>query len=91
MSLAVDLVESAMLSKYDAMIVFSCDTDLFRVVELVKKIARVHIEIACWNGANPLWLREGLKKDPKEHFLYCHFMNEEDFTTSRETSASHLS
>lgn len=90
-SLAIDLVEAAMLGKYDAMIVFSCDTDLLPAVELVRKIARVHIEIACWNGANPLWLREGLRKDPKEHFPYCHFLNEDDFTASRETSASHLS
>lgn len=86
-SLAVDLVEAAMTSAYDAMIVFSCDTDLLPAIELVKKIHKVHLEIACWNKANPLWLRDGLKQQPPKHLPYCHFMQQEDFESTRETVA----
>lgn len=89
-SLAIDLVEAAMNNTYDAMIVFSCDTDLLPALELVKKIQQSHMEIACWNGANPLWLREGLSQNPPRHFPYCHFLNEDDFDACRELSASNL-
>ena len=89
-SLAIDLVEAAINSSYDAMIVFSCDTDLLPAIELVRKLKKVHIEIACWNRANPLYLREGLKQRPPKHFPYCHFMSETDFSASKESAASHL-
>lgn len=89
-SLAIDLVEAAMNNTYDAMIIFSCDTDLLPALELVKKMPKSHMEIACWNGANPLWLREGLTLDPPRRFPYCHFLNEQDFTDCKELSASNL-
>ena len=89
-SLAVDLVEAAMNGTYDAMVVFSCDTDLLPALELVKRIRKVHVEIACWSGAHPLWLREGLKQQPPVRFPYCHFMKEEDFVATRETSTRNL-
>lgn len=89
-SLAIDLVEAAMNETYDALIVFSCDTDLLPALELVKKIHKTHMEIACWNGANPLWLREGLALDPPQHFPFCHFLNDQDFTACKETVASGL-
>ncbi|MFI7481062.1 NYN domain-containing protein [Kocuria sp. M1R5S2] len=89
-SLAVDLVEAAMTGAYDAMVVFSCDTDLLPALELVKRIQRVHMEIACWTGANPLWLREGLQQSPPRHFPYCHFLKEEDFVKTRETCTRNL-
>ena len=89
-SLAIDLVEAAMKGSYDAMVVFSSDTDLLPALELVRKIHNVHIEIACWSEGNPLWLREGLSQDPPVHFPYCHFMKGEDFLGARDTTAYNM-
>lgn len=89
-SLAIDLVEAAFNETYDALIVFSCDTDLLPALELVKKLHKTHIEIACWHGANPLWLRDGLAQAPPRHFPYCHFLNEQTFTECEEHIARGL-
>lgn len=85
-ALAVDVVEAAIAKRYDAIVVFSCDTDLLPAIELVyRTLEDAHIEIACWSGARPLWLREGLKATPPKRAPYCHFLPEEDFVAARET------
>lgn len=86
-ALAVDFVEAAIKHTYDALILFSCDTDLLPALELVGKLHTTHVEIACWSGANPLFLRDGLRESPPRRFPYCHFMSEGDFNASRETAA----
>lgn len=62
MALAVDFVEAAIKRTYDSLILFSCDTDLLPALELVDRFHTTHVEIACWTGGNPLFLRAGLRE-----------------------------
>ena len=83
-ALAVDLIESAMLEQYDAAVVFTGDTDLLPALELAFRRTAPRIEIACWQGAKPLWFPEGLAREPKRLLPYCHFLNEADFEAVRD-------
>ncbi len=51
--LAVDLIQAAMAHTYDALVIFSSDTDLQPAVDLAAEIGAV-IEVACWQGSNRL-------------------------------------
>jgi hypothetical protein len=78
-ALAVDLIETALLSSYDVGIVFSGDTDLLPAIEVAFRRTPPHIEIACWRGARPLWFPDGLAANPPRYLPYCHFLDKDDF------------
>lgn len=86
-SLAVDLVAACIRKEYDAVVLFSNDTDLLPAVELAYQLPSAHIEIACWSGAHPLWLREPLRQKPPRRIPFCHYLNDNDFEQTRERSA----
>jgi uncharacterized LabA/DUF88 family protein len=83
-ALAIALVESAILGKFESAIVFSSDTDLLPAIELVYKRTKCHLEIACWKGARPLWFPELLQMDPRIYSPYCHFLDAGDFDSCRD-------
>jgi uncharacterized LabA/DUF88 family protein len=68
--LAVDLIRDAMAGTYDALVVFSSDTDLQPAVDLAAEIGAV-IEVACWQGSNRLEVPN--KDEP------CHYLNAADW------------
>lgn len=82
-ALAIALVESAILGKFDSVVVFSSDTDLMPAIELVYKRTKCHLEIACWKGARPLWFPELLRRAPRIYSPYCHFLDADDFNSCR--------
>jgi NYN domain len=51
--LAVDLIHDAMLKTYDALVLFSSDSDLQPAVDLAVEIGAV-VEIVCWQGCSRL-------------------------------------
>jgi hypothetical protein len=59
---------------FDALVVFSSDTDLVPAIKLCFDLPGPAIEVACWTGANSL-------QDNKTHLPYCHFLNEKDWRT----------
>ena len=81
--LAVTLIATASsgLSKPDAVILMSNDTDLEPAVLHVMQETDTHIEIAAWSGPGsyPLYIREFLNEIPKRRVPYCHFVGEECF------------
>jgi hypothetical protein len=85
-ALAIALVESAIVGKFESAIVFSSDTDLLPAIELVYKRTKCHHEIACWKGARPLWFPELLQKGPRIYSPYCHFVDTGDFNFCRDGS-----
>jgi len=85
-ALAIALVESAILGKFESVVVFSSDTDLLPAIELVYKRTKCHLEIACWKGARPLWFPELLQKVPRIYSPYCHFLDAGDFNSCRDES-----
>lgn len=80
-ALVVKLIAAGIEGKYDAVVVFSSDTDLLPAVEYVLEETGTHIEIAAWAGNNcyPLFIRDGGRKRP-----YCHFLSEQDFSAVRQ-------
>lgn len=70
-ALAVDLVHLAYRRQYDALIVFSGDTDLLPALELVVSLRLSHVEVACWSGAKPL--RFAGTNRP-----WCHFLGRDE-------------
>jgi hypothetical protein len=70
-SLAIELVRTTLQEQetYDALIVFSSDTDLLPAIKLCGELGGPVVEIACWVGANSLQDRATL-------LPYCHFVDE---------------
>ena len=62
----------AFRKQYDALVLFSSDTDLLPALESVVKLRLGHVEVACWSGFKPL-------RFPRTHLPYCHFLNEKDW------------
>lgn len=81
-ALAVDLVRSAMLDLYDAVIVFSADTDLLPALEVTFRDTDTRLEVACWQGVWPLWIPDLVRQG--RHLPYCHFLDEGDFEGVRD-------
>jgi uncharacterized LabA/DUF88 family protein len=52
--LAVDLMRTAFAGDYDALILFSSDTDLLPALEAVAEDGLGHVEVAYWTGGNIL-------------------------------------
>ncbi|WP_146000643.1 NYN domain-containing protein [Brevibacterium ihuae] len=82
--LAIRLVSDALEQKYDAQVLFSCDTDLLPAVELLYRLRDAHIELACWSGANRLRLKG------QNGLPWCHFLTEQDFNETVSTRAGDL-
>lgn len=78
-ALAIDLVEQALLERFDVGVVFTGDTDLLPAVEMAFRRTKPRIEIATWSGRKPLWFADGLAATPPRYLPYCHFLNETDF------------
>jgi hypothetical protein len=70
-SLAIELVRMTLQDResYDALIVFSSDTDLLPALKLCRELGGPVLEVACWVGANSLQDRATLVP-------YCHFLDE---------------
>lgn len=81
-ALAVDLIRTAMLERYDVAIVFSGDTDLLPALETTFNLTSTHLEIACWKNAMPLWLPDMLRQ--QRYLPYCHFLDRDDFQAVRD-------
>jgi hypothetical protein len=73
-SLAIELVRMTLQDgdKYDALIVFSSDTDLRPALLLCRDLSGPVVEVACWTGANAL-------QDPTTRLPYCHFLDEREW------------
>ncbi len=52
--IAVDLIHAAFTQTYDALVLFSSDTDLLPALETVVRLKIGHVEVACWSGCKPL-------------------------------------
>jgi uncharacterized LabA/DUF88 family protein len=55
-AIAVDLIHLALRRQYDALVLFSGDTDLLPAIEAIKSLGLSHLEVACWSGVRPLRL-----------------------------------
>lgn len=71
-ALAVDLIHLAIRRQYDALVVFSSDTDLLPALETVARMRLGHVEVACWSGFQPL-------RFPGSNLPWCHFLSERDW------------
>ncbi|RFS86017.1 NYN domain-containing protein [Actinomadura spongiicola] len=71
-AIAVDLMHLAFRREYDALVLFSGDTDLLPAIEVIKELRLCHMEVACWSGHRPLRL-------PNSRLPYCHFLNRADW------------
>lgn len=72
-ALAVDLIEMALIGRYDVGVVFSCDTDLLPAIEVAFRRTPLQVEVACWRGARPLWFPQELAAQPRRYLPYCTF------------------
>jgi uncharacterized LabA/DUF88 family protein len=71
-AIAVDLMHLAFRRRYDALVLFSGDTDLLPALETITELRLGHIEVACWSGAKPLRFRG-------TSLPYCHFLSRTDW------------
>lgn len=71
-AIAVDLMHLAIRKQYDALVLFSGDTDLLPAIETIKQLRLCHVEVACWSGHKPLRL-------PNSQLPYCHFLSKDDW------------
>jgi len=71
-AIAVDLIHLALRRQYDALVLFSSDTDLLPAIETIISLRLSHLEVACWSGFKPLRL-------PGTALPYCHSLNESDW------------
>jgi hypothetical protein len=61
---AVDLIHAAFTGQYDALVLFSSDTDLLPALETVVRHKLGHVEVACWSGFKPLRFPGGNFPEP---------------------------
>jgi uncharacterized LabA/DUF88 family protein len=71
-ALAVDMIHLALRHQYDAVVLFSSDTDLLPALETVVNLRLGHVEVACWSGFKPLRF-SGTNRP------WCHFLSEQDW------------
>ncbi|NRQ35212.1 NYN domain-containing protein [Nonomuraea sp. NN258] len=72
-AIAVDLIHLALRKQYDALVLFSSDTDLLPAIETIKGMSLGHMEVACWSGFKPLRIAG-------TRLPYCHFLNQHDWS-----------
>ena len=75
--IAVDLIHMAFTKDYDALVLFSSDTDLLPALETVVRLKLGHVEVACWSGFKPL-------RFSGTHLPWCHFLNQTDWLAVTE-------
>lgn len=73
-ALAIDVAKTSLSQETTALIVFSTDTDLLPAIEFVYEAPNTHIEVACWDKANPLKFPSASGKR-----VWCHNLTESDF------------
>jgi hypothetical protein len=73
-ALAVDLLHHAFRKQYDALVLFSSDTDLLPAIEMIIRLRLGHVEVACWSGFKPLRIPGSNPPLP-----YCHSLSEADW------------
>lgn len=66
------MIDLAYRRQYDALVLFSSDTDLLPALELIVHLRIGHVEVACWSGFKPL-------RFPASNMPWCHFLNEQDW------------
>jgi hypothetical protein len=71
-ALAVDMMHLALRHQYDALVLFSSDTDLLPALEAVVNLRLGHVEVACWSGFKPLRF-SGTNRP------WCHFLSGQDW------------
>jgi hypothetical protein len=71
-AIAVDLMRLAFRHQYDALVLFSSDSDLLPAVEAIVQLRLTHVEVACWRGGNQLRL-------PGTSLPWCHSLTEKDW------------
>ena len=75
--LAVDFVSTAFSRDYDALVLFSSDTDLLPALEAVVYNSLGHVEVACWSGSNFL-------RFPGGGSPWHHIFNQSDWAATTE-------
>jgi uncharacterized LabA/DUF88 family protein len=70
-AVAVDLVHLAMRRQFDALVLFSADTDLLPAIELIRSAGWTHVEVAAWRGGPRLRL-------PHVR-VWCHLLGKADW------------
>ena len=75
--LAVDLIRVAFTKNYDALVLFSSDTDLLPALEAVEIDKLGHVEVACWKGSKAL-------RFPGSNLPWCHYLNADDWAETTE-------
>lgn len=73
-AIAVDLMTYAFRRDYDALVLFSSDTDLIPALESIIDMRLGHVEVACWDGAPSLRLGDGRPSRP-----WCHWLTGADW------------
>jgi hypothetical protein len=76
-AIAIDLVYLAFRREYDALVLFSGDTDLLPAIEMIVRLRLGHVEVACWQACKPLRL-------PRTNLPYCHFLDEQDWNATTD-------
>ena len=76
-ALAVDLMHLAMRKQYDALVLFSSDTDLLPAIETIVGARMTHLEVACWRGGPRLRLARTEKP-------WCHLLTRDDWRSVGE-------
>ncbi|MGI8448218.1 MAG: NYN domain-containing protein [Streptosporangiaceae bacterium] len=72
-AVAVDLMRLAFGRQYDALVLFSSDSDLMPALEAVVEMRLTHVEVACWRGGNQL-------RFPGTSLPWCHSLTDSDWT-----------
>ncbi|MGH3196987.1 MAG: NYN domain-containing protein [Streptosporangiaceae bacterium] len=73
-AIAVDLMHLAFRRQYDALVLFSSDTDLLPALETVVGLRLGHVEVACWAGFKPLRFPGSNPPRP-----WCHSLSQADW------------
>lgn len=75
--LAVDLMRTAFTRRYDALVLFSSDTDLLPALEAVAGDRLGHVEVACWLGSKSL-------NFSGSSLPWCHYLDETDWLSTTD-------
>jgi NYN domain len=75
-AIAVDLMHLAFRRQYDALVLFSSDTDLLPALETIVSLRLGHVEVACWAGFKPLRFPGSNPPRP-----WCHSLSKADWNT----------
>lgn len=76
-AIAVDLMHLAFRKQYDALVLFSSDTDLLPALETVVRLRLGHVEVACWAGGKPLRFPGSNPPRP-----WCHSLSQDDWNAT---------